>query len=65
MIKLSATNNGNVAKVDAEGVLMVGLDGFTLEDLSKLYPGVNIGLHVLDGDKWVPVTIEDIKKGMK
>ena len=60
-IILSGGQNKNVAKVCDNGLLMVALDGFTLEDLANTYPGLGIALHVLDGDKWVPVTIEGIK----
>jgi len=50
-------------KVGVAGdVLLVGLDGFTIQDLAKLYPDCRIALHVKDGDKWVPVKLEDISK---
>lgn len=52
----------NVAKVDDCGVLMVGLDGFTIKDLADNYQGfeINVGLHVKDGDNWVPIKLEDL-----
>ncbi len=49
-------------RVDDINVLLVGLDGFTIEDLAQRYPGLQIGLHVKDGDQWVPVTMDDIKR---
>jgi hypothetical protein len=54
-------NTDNVAKVDDCGILMVGLDGFTLEDLVCRYSEINLGIHVKDGDEWVPVKIGDLK----
>ena len=64
MIKIKRNHSNNVAQVDECGVLLVGIDGFTLQDLADRYPGIQIGLHVKDGDKWVPVTIRDIKNGL-
>ena len=59
---LSDSNKSNTAKVVDPGVLLVGLDGFTLEDLANRYPGVQIGIHVQDSDgSWVPVTMEQLK----
>ena len=57
MIKLNSGTGENIAQVSHDGLLLVGLDGFTLEDIAKLYPGINIGIHVKDGDKWVPVVV--------
>ena len=52
----------NTASVDDVGVLLVGLDGFTIQDLADQFPGIQIGIHVKDGDKWVPVKLEDLKR---
>tara|TARA_R110000803_G_scaffold210685_3_gene283200 strand:- start:2448 stop:2660 length:213 start_codon:yes stop_codon:yes gene_type:complete len=60
-MKILDGQNGNIASVIDDGLLLVGLDGFTLKDLAANYPGVGIALHVLDGDKWVPVTIDEIE----
>ena len=41
-------------------LLMVGLNGITIKDLAMQLPGINIGIHVKDGDKWVPVRLSDL-----
>ena len=64
-MKILDCKNTNVSQVVDDGLLMVGLHGFTLEDLAILYPGLGIALHVLDGDKWVPITIDEINKEVK
>lgn len=61
MIIKDGTANAPYAKVNEDGLLMVALDGFTLDDLVRLYPGIG-ALHVKDGDKWVPVQLDDLKK---
>ena len=52
----------NTASVTDDGLLMVGLDGFTIQDLADQFPGIQIGIHVKDGDKWVSVKLEDLKR---
>ena len=61
MAVINSSNNSHVAQVSKEGFLLVGLDGFTLEDLANLYPDLRIALHVKDGDKWVPIELDQIK----
>lgn len=59
---VDSSKSANYAKVDNNGILMVGLDGFTIEDLAKHYPGVSVAIHVKDGDDWVPVRMEEVKR---
>lgn len=58
-VNITSGSNKGAATVIANdencNLLLVGLDGFTLEDLAERYPSINIGIHVKDGDKWVPV----------
>ena len=50
----------HVVEVTDCNLLMVGLDGFTIEDLAANYPNVQVGIHVKDGDEWIPVTIDQL-----
>jgi len=59
-MKITSGSSKGYAKVEDCGVLLVGLEGFTIEDLARLYPDVRIGLHVKDGDKWIPVEISSL-----
>ena len=52
-----------VAQVVDPGILLVGLDGFTITELATIYPSLDIGLHVMKNGKWVPVTMDDIDRG--
>jgi hypothetical protein len=61
---IDGNENENYAKVDPCGMLLVGLDGFTIDDLARLYPGIQIGVHVKDGDRWVPVARDTVKKAI-
>jgi len=59
-MNIKGVENKHAAKVDNEGVLHIGLDGFTIEDLARYFPNVKVGLHVKDDGKWIPVTIEQL-----
>jgi len=68
MIISNSAYHSNIVKVDECGYLMVCLCGktcfshITLDRLAKLYPGINLQLHVNNenGDI-VPVTVEMLK----
>jgi len=63
MVTIRDPGHKNTVKVDDCGVLMVGLDGFTIKDLADHYQGFElmVGLHVKDGDNWVPIKLEDLQ----
>ena len=62
-IIISDPKSSHVATVDDSfHLLIVGLSGFTIQDLADRFPDAGVALHVKDGDKWVPVTIDDIKQ---